>query len=724
MMFRRLYLVDHLLNGLLALVSVAIGSLSITTLVGHRDSELYLILIVVSSFLLFVWYVIRLLPLFLIVQLLVDVVLRLFGVVVAALYLFNQYPSRYNKTILILTLIQIILASMTLVSCYVVYSLTLLGLATAELDSEQSQSSSSSKTSQTKISIDEYFKQKPKSSSVDNDNWMNVSVPKPMDLNDQFTVTESKSVPNFRLSMNGTEYTQDFKTYNIPKSSSSKSHETLIPNSASDSSIAQTFDGVKRSKTTGQLNNPRINKRQQRWNSINDERVFLENINESLLPAVLKKGESPILALRRQQQTLESGCSSIESNKTLSEGITTDPEYIRDYNYNSKFADKSVEFGQLQDDTSENLPYISEFEEPGHLPPSNDSFDDQFKDFDQTTRMEVESDLEDFKIPRTMKKQWINKTPSMNHISITDWNETAQTYKNFRSRSGVNLNIPGISRIVSDHNLLHDSQLTLTQDTNYLLPALDQRADNIDNLSDILSTSHSIEVVDSANGKQESLIKPIFTHLNRSMSAPSLQTFRNVSTDSKSSVVEVSDGSFRITTPPPFEEDIEQVKQSPIKRLYNSPKKLFRRSIDQIDAYQDHKHTNSMMSMQFSLYSSPSKLSSTSPKRASFNKDHQKSLSIGSNGSRSRSTSPKRSFKSLLSRKPSTNQINHKLTVAPPTLLKQAQVKKLDLEQEPDFWEIRSSLSVVNSRVSSIPSAVIGQYDKEKWSTLKFLNDV
>lgn len=39
------------------------------------------------------------------------------------------------------------------------------------------------------------------------------------------------------------------------------------------------------------------------------------------------------------------------------------------------------------------------------------------------------------------------------------------------------------------------------------------------------------------------------------------------------------------------------------------------------------------------------------------------------------------------------------------------------------FWDLDTAHSSERSRVSSVPSAVIGEYDREKWRTLKALQN-
>lgn len=64
-------------------------------------------------------------------------------------------------------------------------------------------------------------------------------------------------------------------------------------------SAAEEGDDMRRSKSTSQLQVSRVRKRQQRWQSIHDERQFLLSVSENLLPPVLKPGQSAIHELQK-----------------------------------------------------------------------------------------------------------------------------------------------------------------------------------------------------------------------------------------------------------------------------------------------------------------------------------------------------------------------------------------------------------------------------------------
>ncbi|CAH6719349.1 hypothetical protein CLIB1444_02S06458 [[Candida] jaroonii] len=611
-----------------------------------------------------------------------DFILKTFYLVIGIYniiaFVKQSHTSNFKVHLSILYIIQILLISVSLV--------LELFVVTETVEQDEESILSNPHTDSTK------FESKP--SSIDNDNWMNTNVVRFQSYKSDNTVinhnevfkpeiqtrkevhSHSKSVPNFQFTH-------------------SKSHETLIPN-LSDNSIhshirdlsvlekavdedIQLEDVVRRSKSTGQLHSNQSHRK--RWKSINDEKVFLKNINESLLPAVLKTGESPILMLKRQQSQIS---QTVEEIPPIVIPSTTEHGDLPTPKKTKKKYDLSFEEG---DDNSMNLPYISEFDEPVDQ--------SQFKNFDSNFNVEIdETKYKDSlngleSIPQPVTDNWLSKAKSLNYISLNQWNEHQTEYKNVRVRSGLTLNV-AMTNLVDDKNL---SSATLIND-EYLLPPTDQRADNIDDLSDIVSST--------------SEKKPMFTQSNRSFSAPSLHTFRNVSNGSQESSnydqQSIVESVVRYQTPPPIEIQSEEPPISPIKKLLNqSPKRLFRKSVD-FKEQSMHKHSGSIISSTFSLHSNSSK--STSPKRSG-----------------SRSSSPKRSFKNLLPKKSATLQNlqpNPRILISPTNLLKQAIVKPKIYDEEPQ-WDLETSKSSNNSRISSLPSAIIGEYDREKWNTLKTL---
>lgn len=541
---------------------------------------------------------------------------------------------------------------------------------------------------------------------------------------------------------------------------------------------------VKRSKSASYIGGGKSRKSnvEQRRKSIHDEKIFLRNVNESLLPAVLRSGESPIMELRRQQEILgkqteeqiksplsQKGSPKHSSNLQRDVGSDLSPVGEADLSE----AEKS-NIGEMTeaDDSSDylNLPYISEFDEPIDQ--------DKFKGFDQDTAIVEEEPSEIFK--KTPKKKGtyqfndinfekqtfaqsgqqkveeqlpedyykalngLEKIPkssstsniiwkqegkengassSMNHISLKDWDSNSIKWNEHRTRSGANLNIAGITRLVSDHHLKSmstDSNSVIPTDMD-LLPPLEYRLDNIDNLSELHSATGSAKEVEHNHS---------FTSLNRSSSAPSLHTYREPypgldcgysdSQESKSLSIKSLENTLRHINTPPEPNVASTASSSPIKKFFQeSPKRLnviFKRkpntrySVDlsslkdpNINSY--HKHTSSVVSNQFSMYSSKS----------------------------SKSSSPKKSFKAFL-RSPSKFQTPSPIE---PSLAESSKVASQNNlfntnddgcliyanENALSFWDLDTAHSSDRSRVSSVPSAVIGEYDREKWRTLKALQN-
>ncbi|CUM55529.1 unnamed protein product [Debaryomyces fabryi] len=537
---------------------------------------------------------------------------------------------------------------------------------------------------------------------------------------------------------------------------------------------------VKRSKSTSYIGGKsRKTNKEERRKSIHDEKIFLRNVNESLLPAVLKSGESPIMELKRQQETL--GKKTEEQNKSplshkgspkhssnlqkdLVSGLSTVGE--------ADLSDvEKANSNEATDTEYSNLPFISEFDEPidqerfkgfdqdiavveeepveifKKTPKKKGTY--QFNEFNyrkETTNQsgqekEDEQTPEDYykslngleKIPKSSSTSNIiwkqeskeNETSSsMNHISLKDWDSNSTKWNEHRTRSGANLNIAGITRLVSDQNLrsMSDGSNSVIPADIDLLPPLEYRLDNIDNLSDIYSTTGSTKGTE---------LNRSFTSLNRSSSAPSLHTYREPYTgidgthsdsrESKSLSIKSLEDTLHHVNTIAERHTVSTASSSPIKKFFQeSPKRLnviFKRkpmtsrysldlsSLKDPNINSNHKHTSSLASNQFSMYSTKS----------------------------SKSSSPRKSFRALL-RSPSKLQTPSPIE---PTFAEESNATSQNnlfntnddgcliymTENALSFWDLDTAHSSDRSRVSSIPSAVIGEYDREKWRTLKALQN-
>ncbi|ODV78331.1 uncharacterized protein CANTADRAFT_22344 [Suhomyces tanzawaensis NRRL Y-17324] len=539
------------------------------------------------------------------------------------------------------------------------------------------------------------------------------------------TIKSFKSVPTFRNSKYDSHFVEQESSLGVglgmPQSKSKNSLLTVITDESSESP-------VKRSKSTSFIGK-KTQRKEQRWKSIHDERIFLSNVDESLLPPVLKKGESPIMQIKRQQELFEIQAqgTDVHHERVATEAEMSSQEEVKAPAFCKQTQLQSPQqpftfshlspVGEVEPATpdDENLPHINEFGEPveavnfhgfdqdyvlslpkarnkgkyyfgpavdqqgplvsrnNHEPDTSDQHEDP---------LELLAGLE--KIPNpTRNVSWFKEEHSgLNNISLKEWDDNIHLYHQARTRSGVNLNIPGITRLVSDHNL---NPNTADPNSSFLLPPLENRTDDLDNI--------------------DSLSEAFAPASTRSFSAPSLHTFRNLSgnyEDDKESEQALPDPTppvhleaARLTlfrTPP--DTATATASSSPIKKLLESPKRLGsvfrkksgqRRSMDDY-AERNHKHTSSMISNQLSIASLVS----------------------------SRSGLPKKSLKSYLTIR------SHKHSESMASVQITKPVVAYDTEAI-DFWDLDTNQSSDKSRVSSIPSVVIGEYDREKWRTLKAL---
>lgn len=207
--------------------------------------------------------------------------------------------------------------------------------------------------------------------------------------------------------------------------------------------------------------------------------------------------------------------------------------------------------------------------------------------------------------------------------------------------------------------------------------------------------------------------------LSKTQSAPSLHTYRQVS--EKVTVQSEDVESLEYTyanpiTPIQSPSHFEQEDSSPIKKMMGIFRK--RDSVADISTSPsppipqsvNHKHTTSVAN---SL--------------ASF-------LASLTSGKSSRSNSPRKSIKSLFTRSSIYDQTSPQRLAffpGPPGThnlhrIPHHQSMSLNFRLLPGFlpsksWEVETVDQSEGSRVSSIPSAVIGEYDREKWRTLKEL---
>lgn len=399
----------------------------------------------------------------------------------------------------------------------------------------------------------------------------------------------------------------------------------------SDTPTTVAAKNVRRSKSTPIFAPPRGS---QSRKSIDHERDFLRSVSQVLLPSVLKEGESPILVLKQQMQPEARSGGSSEQN-------------------------------------SVDLPYIDEFgEDPIHFP----DFDQPEISTEQAEKYVGALDIAEPSGPLWTLEHLSVSGGQVNHISHGSWNPHA--FQEHQGRPALSGPFLAVGSRAARHSvkLRNNSSATLAlddADATFLLPS---HASNIDSLSDVVSS------------------RPL---LHRTVSAPSLLTFRNTSSafdaappPTNHQLLQKTVDLTRVHTPTSPPEEVAY--ESPIRRfIKESPTRLssvFKKKSMDI-ATPAHKHSGLVIS-QFSMASSKS--------------------------------SPRKSIKSLFSGHP-----------AGPLHRSQASVPNFNLPatsakfSEPiDFWELETPPSSGGPlRISSVPSDVIGAYDREKWRTLQMRDE-
>lgn len=227
---------------------------------------------------------------------------------------------------------------------------------------------------------------------------------------------------------------------------------------------------------------------------------------------------------------------------------------------------------------------------------------------------------------------------------------------------------------------------------------------------------------------------------SRTLSAPSLHTFRQVSNKSEPSEVEYQFAPEQFCTPVASREP----EQSPIRKmmgkLRNSPKRWLVSSqhSPQHSKYSHHSPQNSKV---FKHSPHNSKLLRHSPSH-SFHKHllscsptHKHTQSVANSmasflasltsGKSSRSDSP-RKLKAFFAReKPKFNlpsaQMSKSESRSSVLQGEHGMLSTLGVGLLPGYNPSWEDLENLGSRQSSVPSAIVGEYDKEKWRTLKEL---
>lgn len=521
---------------------------------------------------------------------------------------------------------------------------------------------------------------------------------------------------------------------------------------------------IKRAKSTSYLGSRKQHQKQRKWKSIQDERLFLNNVDDSLLPPILKKSKSQIEGNKGPEVNSSSLPTVYNEEGVIS--YTNSPNEKTSFTSPNKASDRhrdSTDASALERQNTHSLDKesdsdnclvisISEFDEP-----IDQSY---FRDFDQTstivpvgetsehmlshnrrklTHRNLEKALPVDKkrrlsgneiyldalnglenIPRsisylniegdsTEKKLGNNR----GHISLKEWEKEAGPWFENKNRIGLNLAIPGISkRIANCNNLLpeYNTRKNMLESPQFG----DHSITDIDEMSDI----------DQSSVREKNELK-IRTTNTMSVSSPSLYIYRNISsTPSKSSShvrgsqtssPSIKDNKASFCNNSPARDNIDSNLQPQYEHFSTPPvspiKKFFQRSPKRLSEILKgcglkivptsesdlnvccHHHKNSTVS------------SILRPDYLVYPTNHKKNISndcpMSSQGSPSKV--------------PFSQFVPKKIPIFYPDQYPNVS------DDSYSFGELAIQPSSDKSRVSSGHSALIGEYDREKWRTLKYL---
>ncbi|KAI5970122.1 hypothetical protein CANMA_000733 [Candida margitis] len=313
-------------------------------------------------------------------------------------------------------------------------------------------------------------------------------------------------------------------------------------------------------------------------------------------------------------------------------------------------------------------------------------------------------------------------------MTLDDWN--LEEYNNARKISGYTV-VPGVHHIVSDSNLYKKPI-----DTNdvHLLPPKESPVENIDDLSDIDTHKPSLDRDFSYPSNQSECAPSLHTYRKESSNSQITQSSVNVSKDQEQSQAISPYPLPEPTTPPPSNESSAHSKNnSPIKKfLTDSPRKIFRSSTTTFHQ-RHHNHSSSIASNSYSLMSGVSSRSrSSSPKKLkSYLKIHKHSLSVP-NFAINKLSPSQQSNSPLPSPQHSEYFSVNSTKLIEPIDLWEIQTTNFTYDEaeghsygEPRINDGNGETDGANdgSRVSSLPSQAIGEYDREKWRTIKMCKD-
>ncbi|KAI5959943.1 uncharacterized protein KGF55_005175 [Candida pseudojiufengensis] len=448
------------------------------------------------------------------------------------------------------------------------------------------------------------------------------------------------------------QYSNSSNTIPLQKS---QQHESFIMNlddvhNIEEETNLSSKNIIPKSKSQSAINNNQQQLKKQRWKSFHDEKQFISNLNESLLPSLLKTNINQL-----QTEEIEETMKGLEP---IGIGINGYPQKIQN-----------------------------------------------------------------------------NSSITLNEFNLDE-------YTKFRNFTDYNL-IPGLYQ--SKNN---------TNDSNSNSPTYS------------MQQIHSKDIIDNIDELSELSL----TQTNEIQAAPSLHTFRKESGNSKlSSQIDYdnfeNDLDLKLyqsppKTPPQLTQDkfiIQPKSNSPIKKFLNeSPKRIFRsnttnfsnhkihNSQQQQQQQQNHKHSNSIISLKSGI-SSRSRSNSPKKLKKSILKIHKHSLSVPNFNQLSlilQDDNKNSASSSSVIPSPQDSTFNHSITsknkfIEPIDLWEIHNISNFNYNEEIDIQTLNNNNNKIEninldndqaikineenseSRVSSLPSQVIGQYDKEKWKQIK-----
>lgn len=447
--------------------------------------------------------------------------------------------------------------------------------------------------------------------------------------------------------------------------------------------------------------------------AIQEERLYLQTVNQSLLPPLLKNGESPIAKLKlnftdinshhdmRSPDWAEPECYSSPrvagnepneisspyntSNFNLADSPSISRHCNESFQQNIYSATEDFQqncfrnFDQNTDIVSQ-MADVDNYKEdntyPDKISEKANSLIERREGATPNDYSNVLSGLEEIPKAEVQPLAWTNFTPDhsvkMRNISLQEWNDNQDVWNDRRVRSGIALQ--NITNFSDDTKGVDENKTVKAQDSLWSAFKYPSYRSHSKSLSS-LSTSKKME---------HDILKP-----PKRSSFDCLSTFKKSATDSFS-VIEATPNISDSTSKKSLRK-LSPIRLSGFLRRTRSKTK----SISETNQRKFHMHTGSVFSFQSSI------------------KTHKSSRSI----------SPKKSIKSFLSRSPTKTKFHFD---------DNSDTESRDLHIFLDFNEYQNTglfensslalepvLSSDKSRVSSIPSAVIGEYDKEKWRTLK-----